>query len=86
MLQYVVELEDQFVGYFSSLKKTKGVGNELLDILDRVTRQQPCASFAKKYVLMLFIRMRIYFCSKFANGELESSKRMNRKYLKIVHL
>ena len=86
MLQYVVELEDQFVGYFSSLKKTKGVGNELLDILDRVTLQQPCASFAKKYLLMLFIRMRIYYCLKFANRELKSSKRKNRKYLKIVHL
>ncbi len=86
MLEYTVWLEDKFVGYFKKLHKTTDIGGDLLSIMEKECLDQPCDTFDKNILLRLFIRLRIYYCPKFANWQLAASKRKNRKYIKVVHL
>ena len=86
MLGYTIRLEDHFTAYFKEPKKTAGIGSDLLQISKTQNLEGPCERFELDYPIKLFIRMRVYYCLKFANRELASSKRKNRKYLKIVHL
>ena len=86
MIEFTTAIENKFIDFFRKLNKTHGIGKDLLQILEKVNLTVGCQDFAKDYLLKLFIRMRIYYCLKFANRNLEASKRKNRKYLKIVHL
>ena len=45
-----------------------------------------CKCFPNTYVLRLFIRMRIHYALKFGNWEPCSTKKNNRKFLKVSHL
>ena len=85
MMSYVVSLEDKFVEYFRNLKKVNSIGGDLLQLLKK-DKLDSCEFFDSKYMLLLFTRMRIYYCLKFANRTLQESKRKNRKYMKVVHL
>ena len=86
MLAYTIQLEDHFKAYFKKLNETAGICNDLLHFLKTADLQGPCERFEFHYLIKLFIRMRIYYCLKFTNRDLASSKRKNRKYPKIVHL
>ena len=66
MLQYTMQLEETFVKHFGNLQKVTCVGHDLLQLLESIQLDQPCNSFDKKYLLMLFTRLRIYYCLKFA--------------------
>ena len=61
MLQYTMQLEETFVKHFSNLQKVSCVGHDLLQLLESIQLDQPCDSFNKKYLLMLFTRLRIYY-------------------------
>ena len=86
MLQYTMQLGETFVKHFSNLQKVSCVGHDPLQLLESIQLDQPCNSFNKKYRLMLFTRLRIYYCLKFANRELRSPGRKNEKYFKVAHL
>ena len=86
MLAYVTILEDKFVTYFSSLKKSVGIGNDVLHQLKQIGFIAPCNKFYHDYLLRLFIRMRIYYSLKYINRDLASSKRKNMKLVKVSHL
>ena len=87
MIDFISNLEDEFIKYMQNLSKTAEVGSELLTRLEKFKLDIPCQEFNKKYLLMLFIRMRIHYCLKFANRVLEKpKKRKNRKFLKITHI
>ena len=86
MIAFIIRLEDIFVEYFRGLKKTKGMGSDLLHLMDKESFKDDCNKIDKQFLLMLFIRLRIYYCIKFGNRELASGKRKSRKYLKVVHL
>ena len=86
MLQYTMQLEETFVKHFSNLQKVTYVGHDLLQLLESIQLDQPCNSFNKKYLLMLFTRLRVYYCLKFANRELRSSGRKNKTYFRVAHL
>ena len=86
MLQYIMQLEETFVKHFSNLQKATYVGHDLLKLLESIQLDQPCNSFNKKYLLMLFTRLRVYYCLKFANRELRSPGRKNKKYFRVAHL
>ena len=86
MLQYTIRLEETFVKHFSNLQKVSCVGHDLLQLLKSIQLDQPYNSFNKKYLLMLFTRLRIYDCLKFANRELRSPGRKNKKYFNVAHL
>ena len=91
MLQYTMQLEKTFVKHFSNLQKVSCVGHDLLQLLESIQLDQPCDSFNKKYLLMLFTRLRIYYWTSevsvciHANRELRSPGRKNKKYFKVAH-
>ena len=58
MLAYVTILEDKCVTYFSSLKKSVGIGNDVLHQLKQIGFITPCNDFYHDYLLRFFIRMR----------------------------
>ena len=86
MLQYTMQLEETFFKQLSNLQKVTCVGHDLLQLLESIQLDQPCNSFSKKYLLMLFTRLRIYHYLKFANRELRSPGRKNKKYLNVCYL
>ena len=86
MINYVIKLEDAFVHNFTNIDMLQGIGNHLMEILMAERFDIPCNDFPKVFLLRLFIRMRIYYTLKYANRKLASSKRKNRKYIKVVHL
>ena len=84
MLQYTIQLEETFVKHFRNLQKVTCVGHDLLQLLESIQLNQPCNSFNKKHLLMLFTGLRIYYCLKFANRELRLPGRKNKKYFKLT--
>eukprot|EP00795_Rhopilema_esculentum_P011123 gene11123-20003_t len=88
MILYTTMIEDKFVDYFNTLNKTVGICHELLTCLNQAELNVPCGNFDKDYLLRLFIRMRIYYTLKFANQDLAAptSKKKNRKFVKVAHL
>ena len=87
MIEFISNLEDEFIKYMQNLSRTAEVGSELLIRLDKVKLDIPCQEFNTNYLLMLFIQMRIYYCLKFANRVLEKPKKhKNRKCPKITHI
>ena len=86
MMDFLIKLEDIFVRYFRNLRKVKSIGSEILEIMEKEILNIQCVQFDKRYMVMLFIRLRIYYCIKFGNRELASTTRKSRKYLKVVHL
>ena len=88
-LEFVTKMEDVFVANFSVFSKSSCVGKHLLAKLENVAVSfQMCENFPLDYLRKLFLRMRIYYCLKFANRDFSStkSKRKNRKYIKVAHL
>ena len=86
MLRYTMQLEETFVKHFNNLQKVTCVVHDPLQLLESIHLDQPCNSFNKKYLLMLFTIVRIYYCLKFANRVLRSPGRKNKKYFKVAHL
>ena len=87
MLTYTTSLGDLVVTYFKSLKQTKNVAADLIKRLLKVELNITCANFDKKFLVKLFVRMRLYYCLQFENQNLgKSKKRKNRQYIKVAHL
>ncbi len=87
--EFITKMEDVFVANFSVFSKSLYVGKHLLAKLENVAVSfQMCENFPIDYLRKLFLRMRIYYCLKFANRDFASakSKRKNRKYIKVAHL
>ncbi len=87
--EFITKMEDVFVANFSVFSKSSYVGKHLLAKLENVAVSfQMCENFPIDYLRKLFLRMRIYYCLKFANRDFASpkSKRKNRKYIKVAHL
>ena len=86
-LKYIVELEAIFVKNFSIFTKSSSVGGDILKLLKTEPAPfQYCDKFPLDYLQKLFLRMRIYYSLKFANRDLRTTKRKDRKYLKVSHL
>ena len=87
--EFITKMEDVFVANFSVFSKSSYVGKHLLAKLENVAVSfQMCENFPIDYLRKLFLRMRIYYCLKFANRDFASpkSKRKSRKYIKVAHL
>ena len=84
-VSYICKLEDKFVAEFSKRFHKPGIGNSLLQHLEKFTFTE-CKEFPSVYLLKIFIRMRIHYMLKFGNRELKSENRKNRKYFKVTHL
>jgi hypothetical protein len=90
-LDFVTKMEDAFVANFSVFSKSSCIGKHLLAKLENVAVSfQMCENFPLDYLRKLFLRMRIYYCLKFANCDLSAtkskSKKKNKKYIKVTHL
>ena len=59
MIDYVIKLEDTFVGKFQDLNILQGIGKHLLEVLEKEIIDIPCSSFPRNYMLKLFLRMRL---------------------------
>ncbi len=70
---------------FSEVMCSKGVSKDLTQQLPLFVVQQ-CHEFPSKYLLMLFVRMRIYYILKFGDRELSFGRKENRKYFNVQHL
>ena len=86
MLQYTIQLEDTFIKHLRNLQNVTCVDRDLLRCVESIHFDQPCDSCNTKYLLMLFIRLRVYYCLKVANRELRTPGRKNKKYFKVAHL
>ena len=86
MIDYVIKLEDTLVGKFQDLNILQGIGRHLLKVLEKEIIDIPCSSFPRNYMLKLVMRMRIHYSLKYTNRKLASSKRKNRKFIKVAHL
>jgi hypothetical protein len=86
-VQYITNIEQEFIGEFSNSMTTSGVGKHIADVLPEFTGSN-CAEFPGNYLVRLFVRMRIYYVVKFKTRELAQKKgdKKNRKYFKIAHL
>jgi hypothetical protein len=84
-LEYITEIEATFVQQFEQNISMIDVGKYLLSILPQFNAIQ-CPCFPSTYLLKLFIRMHIHYALKFGNRELCSTKKRNRKFLKVSHL
>ena len=84
-IEYVTKIENKMVNGFSEVMCNEGVSKALARQLSLFVVQQ-CHEFPSKYLLMLFVRVRIYYILKFGNRELSSGKKKNRKYFKVQHL
>jgi hypothetical protein len=86
-LDYIMKLEDVFFKNFSICTKSLTVGKDILMLLKKIPIPFKCCDeFPLEFVQKLFLRVRIYYSLKFANRELSSTKKKNRKYLKVAHL
>ena len=88
-LDFVTRMEDAFVANFSIFSKSMCIGKHLLTKLENVAVSfEKCEDFPLDYLRKLFLRMRIYYCLKFANRDFSAtkSKRKDRKYIKVAHL
>ena len=86
-LQYVIQLEDIFIKHFSIFTKSACVGANILKLLKCAPVPfQCCPEFPLDFLQKLFLRMRIYYSLKFANRDLSSTARKNKKYIKVAHL
>ena len=86
-VQYITNIEQEFIGEFSNSMTTSGVGKHIVDVLPEFTGSN-CSEFPGNYLVRLFVRMRIYYVVKFKNRELAQKKgdKKNIKYFKIAHL
>ena len=86
-LDYIMKLEDVFFENFSIYTKSLTVGKDILMLLNKIPLPFKCCDeFPLEFIRKLFLRLRIYYSLKFANRELSSTKKKNRKYLKVAHL
>ena len=86
-LEYIMKLEDAFFKNFSIYTKSLTVGKDILLLLNQIPLPFKCCDeFPQEFMQKLFLRLRIYYSLKFANRELSSTKKKNRKYLKVAHL
>ena len=86
-LDYVIQLEDTFFKHFSVYNKTLSVGANILKLLKKIPVPfQCCDKFPVDYLQKPFLRLRIYYSLKFANRDLSSTMKKNRKYIKVAHL
>jgi hypothetical protein len=86
-LDYITKLEDVFFKNVSICTKSLTVGKDVLMLLEKIHMPFKCCDeFPLEFAQKLFLRVRIYYSLKFANGELSSTKKKNRKYLKGAHL
>ena len=86
-LQYIIHLENIFVQQFSVYTKTSSVGSNILNVITKAPLLfQCCEEFPVSYLQKLFLRMRIYYCLKFANRDFAVRKKKEKKYIKLAHL
>jgi hypothetical protein len=84
-VSYVTSLEATFVVEFENNVSKLQIGKYLLSKLSPISLME-CEHFPSLYLLKLFIRMRIHYALKFANRELRTTRKKNRKYFKVSHL
>lgn len=86
-LEYIIKLEDTFIKTFSVYTKSEGVGRSILDTVKSIPKEFDCCTeFPFEFLQKLFVRMRIYYAIKFANRIFATTKKKDRKYIKVTHL
>ena len=84
-IEYVAKIKEQMVNGVSKVMGNIRADKDLTRQIPLIVVQQ-CSEFPSKYLLKLFVRMRIYYILKFGNRELLVGKRKSRKYFKVQHL
>jgi hypothetical protein len=91
-LDFITKMEDAFVANFSVFSKSSCNGKHLLAKLENFAVSfQMCENFPLDYLRKLFLRMRIYYCLKFANNRDFSStkskcKGKDKKYINVTEV
>ena len=89
-INFIDRCESLFVRDFNNLYYVRDLNSRILrhiinDTQRHTAHSNLCAS-TMSALLKLFIRTRVHYCVKFFNKKLKSTKRKNRKYLKVSHL
>lgn len=87
-INFIYNLEKQFVSHFDDICITTGISHSFLKIFKTIPLNHPCSDFPLLYILKLFIRLRIFYTIKYANRDLKNKKqdKKNRKILILSHL
>ncbi|CAB3980292.1 Hypothetical predicted protein [Paramuricea clavata] len=72
-VDYITHLESTFVNELPKSLNKLGIGKHLMGKLKEFSVPQ-CSGFPGKYVLKLFVRMRLYYALKFANRDFTQQK------------
>lgn len=84
-VSFVTKMDCLFKDNFEELSISTNVGANMLDIFKNIY-EPPCIEFPKEYVMKLFCRLKIFHTLKYANSELKSLPRKQRKAINIMHL
>ena len=85
--EYITKAEKLFVDTFLKIISKPSIGKQLISIIPKFQIKE-CGHFPSKFLVELFVRMRLHYIIKFGNRDLTQAKRKgkNRKYFKVSHL
>lgn len=84
-LMYFCALESVFAEMYQKVLCEKQVGQKIVNRLQEIELPTSCSAFPRTFLVTLFMRMRLYYTLKFKNRRISSSKRKNRKAVKVLH-
>lgn len=84
-INFIYNLEKQFLSHFDNICITTGISHSFLKIFKTIPLNHPCSDFSL-LILKLFIRL--FYTIKYANRDLKNKKqdKKNRKILILSHL
>ena len=85
-VRYVSRIDTKFVEEFNNGVQKSRIGHHLVSSLPKFSDLALCQHFPQRYLLELFVKMRLHYALKFGNRELLSKRKKSRKYIKIQHL
>ena len=85
-VKHILQMEDVFVNIFNNNIEKANISQYLCSSMPKLVSMVKCQYFPHRYLIELFIRMRLHYALKFGNQELVSKKKKNRKYIKVQHL
>ena len=85
-VSYVSTIDIKFVKEFNNGVQRSRIGYHLVSSLPKFSDLPLCQQFPQRYLLELFVKMRLHYALKFGNRELLSKRKKSRKYIKIQHL
>lgn len=89
-IEYIDALENTFINFFPIVSVGNNVGKTIRNHCLTENFAPPCSNFPLQYLICLFVRVRIYYCIKFLNRNLNNfkskTKKPIQKLLNLQHL